>query len=173
MARGHSIKVRHDDIHQHQVIFGPGIHLVDSLQTVQLREISQLAEKPCVIHLPRYQWHNETRIGICYRCVGMSGRLRPAIFEGGGSIPGRLAYSFSWNLEIETRSAQQVCSALDMVCYEYVHYTPDRYRLFVRPDKQGCLYLLHISSTMMNLPKLEHLYWLVESDPLKTQVEGS
>lgn len=30
VARRNSIKIRHDDIHQHQVVLGAGIHLVDS-----------------------------------------------------------------------------------------------------------------------------------------------
>jgi len=41
VAGGYSIQIRHDDIHQNQVVFGSSIHFVDGFQPIQLQKISR------------------------------------------------------------------------------------------------------------------------------------
>jgi hypothetical protein len=36
MAGGYTVQVRHDDIHENQIVFRTALHLVYSLQTVEL-----------------------------------------------------------------------------------------------------------------------------------------
>lgn len=35
-----AVEVRHDDVHEHEVVLGPGVHLVHRLETVKLERIS-------------------------------------------------------------------------------------------------------------------------------------
>jgi len=40
VASRNSIQVRHDDVHQHQIVFRASVHLVHSFQTVKLLRVS-------------------------------------------------------------------------------------------------------------------------------------
>lgn len=35
----YSVEVRHNDVHQDQIVLGAGVHLVDSLESIQLLQV--------------------------------------------------------------------------------------------------------------------------------------
>lgn len=53
---GYTVEVRHNDVHQHQIVLGARIELIDSFETIKLRDVSKACNGiPVLRNLPRYR----------------------------------------------------------------------------------------------------------------------
>lgn len=46
----YAVEVRHDNIHEHEVVFGPGIHFVHRLETIKLNRLAHVSFRTGQLH---------------------------------------------------------------------------------------------------------------------------